>query len=50
MDFLQDSLFNGLVSKKCLSLLVGKSMKFKDVRQELDNYSLCKGLVPERIQ
>lgn len=60
MDFLQDSLFNGSrfrildvvdnYSKKCLSLLVIKSLKGEDVRQELDNISLCEGLVPERIQ
>ena len=60
MDFVQDALFNGsrfrilavvdTYSKKCLSLLVVKSLKGEDVRQELDNISLCEGVLPERIQ
>lgn len=60
MDFVQDALFNGSrfrilaivdnYSKKCLSLLVGKSLKGGDVQQELRNVVLCEGVVPERIQ
>ena len=60
MDFVQDALFNGsrfrilavvdTYSKKCLSLVVVKSLKGEDVRQELDNISLCEGVLPERIQ
>jgi putative transposase len=60
MDFVQDALFNGSrfrilavvdnYSKKCLSLLVGKSLKGEDVQQELSNIALCEGTVPERIQ
>ena len=55
---MQDALFNGsrfrilavvdTYSKKCLSLLVVKSLKGEDVRQELDNISLCEGVLPER--
>jgi putative transposase len=50
MDFLQDALFNGQrfrilaivdnYSKKCLSLLVGKSLRGEDVRNELSQ--VCK--------
>ena len=60
MDFVQDALFNGsrfriltIVdnhSKKCLSLLVGKSLKGANVQQELSNVVLWQGTVPERIQ
>jgi putative transposase len=60
MDFLQDALFNGShfrilavvdnYSKKCLSLLAGKSLKGDDVQQELSNIALCEGVIPERIQ
>jgi putative transposase len=51
MDFLQDALFNGQrfrilaivdnYSKKCLSLLVGKSLRGEDVRN--DDPSLQRG-------
>lgn len=60
MDFVQDALFNGSrfrilaivdnYSKKCLSLLVGKSLKGADVQQELSNVALWQGVLPERIQ
>ncbi len=60
MDFLQDALFNGSrfrilaivdnYSKKCLSLLVGQSLKGSDVQQELSNIALVEGVYPERIQ
>lgn len=60
MDFLQDALFNGSrfrilsvvdnYSKKCLSLLVGKSLRGSDVQQELSNIALYEGTVPQRIQ
>ena len=37
-------------SKKCLSLLAGKSLKGVDVRQELSNIALCENTLPQRIQ
>ena len=60
MDFLQDAQFNGQrfrilaivdnYSKKCLSLLEGKSHRSEDVRNEL--IQVCKEEIcfPERIQ
>lgn len=60
MDFVSDALFNGSrfrilavvdnYSKKCLSLLVGKSLKGSDVRDELDRIKLVENQVPVRIQ
>jgi putative transposase len=60
MDFVQDALFNGSkfrilavvdnYSKKCLSLLVGQSLKGMDVQQELSNIALVESVFPERIQ
>jgi putative transposase len=60
MDFVQDALFNGArfrilaivdnYSKKCLSLMVGQSLRGVDVREELSNIALYEGVVPERIQ
>ena len=37
-------------SKKCLSLLVGQSLKGSDVKEELSNIALVEGVFPERIQ
>ncbi|MDT4866804.1 IS3 family transposase ISYps8 [compost metagenome] len=60
MDFVQDSLYNGErfriltvvdnFSKKCLSLLVGKSLKGHDVASELQQICLIENCNPERIQ
>ena len=60
MDFLQDALFNGQrfrilaivdnYSKKCLSLLVGKSLRGEDVRNELTQVCREENCFPERIQ
>lgn len=60
MDFVSDGWFNASrfrtfavvdnYSKKCLSLLVGKSLKGCDVRDELARISLIKNQVPVRIQ
>ena len=60
MDFLQDALFNGQrfrilaivdnYSKKCLSLLVGKSLRGEDVRNELTQVCKEESCFPERIQ
>lgn len=60
MDFVQDALYNGerfriLIvvdnfSKKCLSLLVGKSLKGSDVASELQQICLIENCNPERIQ
>ena len=60
MDFVQDALFNGsrfriLVvvdkyTKKCLSLLVGQSLKGVDVQEELGNIAFMEGTCPVRIQ
>ena len=60
MDFLQDALFNGQrfrilaivdnYSKKCLSLLVGKSLRGEDVRNELSQVCKEESCFPERIQ
>lgn len=60
MDFVQDSLFNGSkfriltvvdnFSKKCLDLLVGKSLKGIDVATLLDQICLIENCTPERIQ
>ena len=60
MDFLHDALFNGQrfrilaivdnYSKKCLSLLVGKSLRGEDVRNELTQVCIEKNCFPERIQ
>lgn len=55
MDFVQDSLYNGErfriltvvdnFSKKCLSLLVGKSLKGHDVASELRQICLIENVV-----
>ena len=60
MDFVQDALFNGArfriltvvdnYTKKCLSLLVGQSLKGADVRDEISNIALLEGTYPVRIQ
>ena len=60
MDFGQDVLFNGsrfriLVAvdnytKKCLSLLVGQSLKGVDVQEELGIIAHMEGIYPVRIQ
>lgn len=60
MDFVQDALFNGTrfrilavvdnYTKKCLSLVVGQSLKGSDVRNELGNIALIEGTYPIRIQ
>ena len=60
MDFVQDALFNGArfrilavvdnFSKKCLGLLVGKSLKGTDVVAELEQICLIENCKPERIQ
>lgn len=60
MDFVQDSLFNGSrfriltivdnYSKKCLSLLTGKSLRGTDVIHCLNHIKLVEGVVPLRIQ
>jgi putative transposase len=60
MDFVQDSLYYGgrfriltvvdNFSKKCLSLLVGKSLKGYDVASELRQICLIENSSPERIQ
>jgi putative transposase len=60
IDFLQDALFNGQrfrilaivdnYSKKCLSLLVGKSLRGDDVRNELTQVCKEENCLPERIQ
>jgi hypothetical protein len=53
MDFVQDALYNGSrfriltvvdnYTKKCLSLLVGQSLKGSDVRDELSNIAIMEG-------
>ena len=60
MDFLQDALFNGQrfrilaivdnYSKKCLSLIVGKSLRGEDVRNTLNHVCMEESCFPERIQ
>ncbi len=60
MDFVLDALFNGVrfrvlavvdnYTKKCLSLLVGQSLKGADVRDELSNIAIMEGSYPVRIQ
>lgn len=60
MDFLQDALFNGQrfrilaivdnYSKKCLSLIVGKSLRGEDVRNTLNHVCKEENCFPERIQ
>lgn len=60
MDFVQDSLFDGSrfriltivdnYSKKCLDLLVGKSLKGNDVATLLQQVCLVENDKPERIQ
>ena len=60
MDFVQDALYNGErfriltvvdnFSKKCLGLLVGKSLKGSDVAAELQQICLIENCNPERIQ
>lgn len=60
MDFLQDALFNGSrfrilavvdnFSKKCLGLVVGKSLKGVDVVNQLKEICLVENCKPERIQ
>lgn len=60
MDFVQDALYNGErfriltvvdnFSKKCLGLLVGKSLKGADVAMELQQICLIENCNPERIQ
>lgn len=60
MDFVQDSLFNGSqfrilaivdnFSKKCLGLVVGKSLKGSNVVEQLEQIRLIENSVPERIQ
>lgn len=60
MDFVQDALFNGErfriltvvdnFSKKCMSLLVGKSLKGINVATELQQICLIENCIPERIQ
>lgn len=60
MDFLLDGLFDGSRfrvlavvdnwSKKCLCLLVGKSLKGADVRDALDRIALAEQAVPLRLQ
>ena len=60
MDFLQNALFNGQrfrilaivdnYSKKCLSLIVGKSLRGEDVRNTLNHVCKEESCFPERIQ
>jgi len=60
MDLVQDALFNGTrfrilavvdnYNKKCLSLMIGQSLKGIDVQEELNNIALYERVVPERIQ
>jgi transposase InsO family protein len=59
-DFVQDALFKGTrfrilavvddYTKKCLSLVVGQSLRGSDVRNELGNIALIEGTYPIRIQ
>jgi putative transposase len=60
MDFVSDSLYNGRrfraltivdnFSRECLSILVGKSLKGRDVSQELSRLRNQRGRLPKRIQ
>jgi putative transposase len=60
MDFVQDALFNKTrfrifsvvdnYTKKCLSLLIGQSLKGADVRDELIIIAIKEGKLPVRIQ
>lgn len=60
MDFVSDALFDGRkfrcltivdnYSRECLAILVGQSLKGKDVVNTLEEIKTFRGIVPERIQ
>lgn len=60
MDFVSDALFDGRkfrcltivdnLSRECLAIVVGQSLKGRDVVTALQQIRMCRGLVPQRIQ